>query len=116
MTPTQFPTLHDFKDWDYFIRSFVIKAKAQGLNNVIDSAYRPRTEEDKSPFEYQNEFMLSVFDKMLQADKAKEAIRQHCKSPYVAQKIFADVKAHAKRGTAAKLNSQCILKYLTTVC
>jgi len=48
-------------------------------------------------------------------DKAKEVIQQHCNSEYVAQKIFAEVTAHAEQGTAAKIDSQCILEYLTTV-
>jgi len=73
--PSQFPTLSDFKEWDSFFRSFVIEAKAQGLNNVIDPKYRPRTDEEKSLFECQNKFMLSVFNKKLKTDKAKEAIQ-----------------------------------------
>jgi len=112
---TQFPTLNGFKDWDSFIRLFRIETKAQGLSNILDSTYCPRTDEEKSLFVCQNDFMLSVFDKKLKTDKAKEAIRQHCKSKYVAQKIFADIKAHAEQGTAAKIDSQRIIKYLTTV-
>ena len=80
--PSQFPTLSDFKNWDSFFRSFVIEAKAQGLSNVIDPKYCPSTDEEKTLFACQNEFMLSVFDKKLKTDKAKEAIRQHCKSEY----------------------------------
>jgi len=34
---------------------------------------------------------------------------QHCKSEYAAQKIFAEVTAHAEQGTAAKIDSQRIL-------
>jgi len=113
--PTQFPMLSDFKNWDSFFHLFMIEAKAQGLNNAIDPAYHPRTDEDKALFECQNEFMLLVFNMKLKTDKAKEAICQHCKSEYVAQKIFADVKAHAKQGTAAKIDSRHILKYLTTI-
>jgi len=72
--PSQFPTLSDFKDWDSFFHLFVIEAKAQGLNNVIDPTYRPCTDEEKSLFVCQNEFMLSVFDKKLKTNMAKEAI------------------------------------------
>jgi len=93
----------------------VIKTNAQGLNNIVDPTHHLRTDEDKSLFACQNDFMLLVFDKKLKTDKAKEAICQHCKSEYVAQKIIADIKAHAEQGTAAKIDSQCILEYLTTV-
>ena len=77
---TQFPTLKDFKDWDTFFRLFVIETQAQDLSNILDPTYCPRTDEEKSLFACQNAFMLSVFDKKLLTDKAKEAIRQHCKS------------------------------------
>jgi len=72
--PTQFPTLTNFKNWDSFLRSFVIKTNAQGLNNILDPTYCPRIDENKSLFACQNDFMLLVFDKKLKTNKAKEAI------------------------------------------
>ena len=111
----QFPKLSDNKNWDTFVRSFVIEAKAQGLENILDPDYDPKKDEAKLLFKYQNDFMLSVFDKKLQTDQAKEAIRQHCNSKYPAQLIYKTVKAHAEKGTGAQIESHRLLGYLTTV-
>ena len=113
--PAQFPTLSDSKNRDTFVRSFVIETKAQGLSNILDPKYKPRTDEDKELFRYQNDFMLAVFDKKLKTDQAKEAIRKHCDSTYAAQLVYAEVKAHSERGTGAQIESHRLLGYLTTV-
>jgi len=112
---TQLPTLKDFSKWDTFVRAFENEVKAQCLQNVIDTKYIPPSPQEEQLFEHQNNFLMSVFEKKLQPDMAKAAVRRHFKDRFGAQLVYAEVKKHAEKGTAAKIDSQNILTYLTGV-
>jgi len=46
-----FPKLVDGKNWDSYLRSFTIVAKAQGVDKVLDPTYRPHGREAQALFE-----------------------------------------------------------------
>jgi hypothetical protein len=48
--PSQFPILEDDKQWDGWNRSHNAQARAQGVEDVMNSTYKPTTTEDKVLF------------------------------------------------------------------
>jgi hypothetical protein len=47
---SQFPILKDDKQWDGWNRSHIAQARAQGMEDVMNSTYKPTTTEDKALF------------------------------------------------------------------
>ena len=91
-----------------------IKAKAQEQLEVLDANYKPKGDDEKALYQQKCTFMLTVFDKKLKTDQAKETICLYMEKPYAAQLIFKIVKGHAKKSTGAEVATSNLLSYLTT--
>ena len=109
-----FPELKTISTWDNFKHEFTIEADAQTVSNVLDPTYRPSTDQDKELFDSQCKFMLSVFEKKLKPDVAKELIRTKYTQKYAAQSIWEELKTHCEMSTAAQLDMSTIMSYITS--
>jgi hypothetical protein len=70
--PSQFPILKDDKQWwDGWNRSHNAQARAQGVEDVMNSTYKPATTEDKALFAVKQTYMFAVFEKTLLTDQGK---------------------------------------------
>ena len=111
-----YPKLQEGKSWDIFKRNFDIHARAQGVADVLDPDYVPRTEEQKAVYTKKNEYMMMVFvNKLSSSNQASQAIQQLGNELYPAQKIWARVKEHNEKSTGADMDASDLLTYLTSV-
>jgi hypothetical protein len=69
--PSQFPILKDDKQWDGWNRSHNAQARAQVVEDVMNSTYKPTTTEDKVLFAVKQTYMFAVFEKTLLTDQGK---------------------------------------------
>jgi len=113
--PDAFPKLIDGRNWDAYVRSFTIRAKAQSVEQVLDPNYKPTTPEDTRLFQKMNDYMLMVFDTKFTTSQAKQAIQELTTEDYPAQKIWAKVKDHQEKSTGASMEASDLLSYLSTV-
>ena len=62
--------------------STVAQAKSHRVHNVLDPDYEPTSnDEDKSLFAKQQTFMYTVFNKVVQTDMGKRAVRANLHTP-----------------------------------
>jgi hypothetical protein len=75
--PSQFPILKDEKQWDGWNRSHNAQARAQGVEDVMNSTYKPSTTtEDKALFAVKQTYMFAVFEMTLMTDQGKAYVRE----------------------------------------
>ena len=112
--PTRFPTFKADKQWDQYNRNLVSSARAQGLSNVLNSAYKPIGKEAKELFQEEQAYMYDVFVQTLETDLGKTLVRKY-ESTYDAQSIYAQLKAEATQSVSADMEASDLLAHLTTV-
>ena len=110
--PDAFPLLQDGKNWNKWWTDFVYEVQSQGLDNLLNKNYTPTTASEITLFEKQSRYMVSVCNKKLRSDKAKEIIREHKGKRFQAQLILRDVQEYGQKSTSAKAASRKILKSL----
>jgi hypothetical protein len=107
--PSQFPILKDDKQWDSWNRSHNAQARAQGVEDVMNSTYKPATTEDKALFEVKQTYMFAVFEKtLLTPDQGKAYVREYEKESD-AQSIYRRISEYAIKTTKASLEASTIL-------
>jgi hypothetical protein len=112
--PPQFPILKDDKEWDGWNRSHNAQARAQqGVEDVMNSTYKPTTTEDKALFTVKQTYMFAVFKKKLLTDQGKAYVREYEKQSD-AQSIYRRISKYAIKSTKASLQASTILLYVTS--
>jgi hypothetical protein len=111
--PSQFPILKDDKQWDCWNRSHNAQARAQGVEDVMNSTYKPTTTEDKVLFAVKQTYMFPVLEKTLLTDQGKAYVREYEKES-VAQSIYRRISEYAIKPTKASLEASSILSYITS--
>jgi hypothetical protein len=111
--PLQFPILKDDKQWDGWNRSHNAQARAQGVEDVMNSTYKPTTTEDKALFAVKQTYMFAVFEKTLLTDQGKAYVREFEKESD-AQSIYRRISEYAIKSTKASLEASTILSYITS--
>ena len=108
-----FKDLKDDAAWDNWNRSTKAQANAQGLEDILNPAFRPDTSDDKALFNEKQKFMYAVFEKTLLTDKGKSLIRTY--APFSdAQSIYRELQTYSLQSTKASLDASTILKYITS--
>ena len=108
-----FPIMKQDIEWDSWNRSVVSIARAQGLDQVLDSTYRPCLIEEIDLFEEKKKYMYAVFDKTMQTDKGKAIVRAH-EATFDAQQVYKELYDYCTSSTRALLNSSTLLQYITS--
>jgi hypothetical protein len=75
--PTLFPKLKDEKHNDTWHRALLTQARAQDVDQVLDPAYSPSTQEDIDLFEWKKKYMYAVFENNVLTDRGKAIVREH---------------------------------------
>jgi len=78
--------LKDPKQWDSWHCSIVAQAQAQDVSDVLNPSFKPATGETEL-FEAKQEYMYTVFERILQTDKGIALVRSY-ESTVNAQKIL----------------------------
>ena len=63
--PALFATFKDDSRWEAYHRTLLSQASAQGVENVLDKSYKPRTPDEADLFDEQQKYMYSVFERTL---------------------------------------------------
>ena len=88
--PSLFPVLKDLKYYLVWHREFVGQCHAQDLSNIINPNYKPNTTVELNLFRLQQDFMYTVFQRVLTTDDTKRIVRKH-EQTRNAQEIFNDL-------------------------
>ena len=84
---SHYSVLKDEKQWDAWSRSTVAQARAQDVDDVINPAYTPTNNAEKTLFKEKQKFMFAVFERTLLTDQGKAYVRQYTKT-FDAQSIY----------------------------
>ena len=75
--PNLFPTIKRDADWKDFSDKMLLEAKAQLVDDILDSTYKPGTKDEKDLFILKKNYMMSVFKNHILTDKGKSIITMH---------------------------------------
>jgi hypothetical protein len=109
-----FPVMNQDSLWDSWNRSIVSIARAQAVEQVLDSTYVPVLLEEIVLFNEKQKYLYSVFERTLQSDKGKAIVRSH-EDKFDAQKVYKEMYDYCNRSTRAQLKSSTLLSYITSV-
>jgi hypothetical protein len=114
----QFPNLKDDKQWDLWDQDVKAQVRChQGVGNVCDGYYTPRTSTDVALFDEKQKFLCAVFLKTVLTDQGGKALVRQCESSYDAQKVCSSLVMHASKSStkAAMDSTDRLLSYITSV-
>ena len=111
--PSLYVIYRDEKQWDNWQRSTLAQARAQDVDDVLDSTYTPSAPDDVILFKEKQKFMYAVFERTLQTDQGKAFVRAH-EADFDAQSIYKDLVDYSIKSTKASLDASDTLIYITT--
>jgi hypothetical protein len=109
-----FPVMNQDSQWDSWNRSIVSIARAQAVEQVLDSTYVPVLLEEIALFNEKQKYLYSVFERTLQSDKGKAIVRSH-EDKFDAQKVYKEMYDYCNSSTRAQLESSTLLSYITSI-
>jgi hypothetical protein len=109
----QYPVIKQDIEWDTWNRSVVSIARAQAVEQVLDSTYRPVLIDEIALFEEKQKYMYAVFERTMQTDKGKAIVRAH-EATFDAQQVYKEMHDYCVSSTKALLNSSTLLAYITS--
>ena len=112
--PSLFSTYKDEKQWDKYQRATLAQAHVQGVDEVLDSGYKPKSLKAKQLFTEKQKYMYAVFEKTLLTDQGKAYVREH-EQDFNAQAVYRKISTYALTSTRASLDQSQILSYITSV-
>ena len=74
---TVFPALKQDKQFEAWHHSMMTHARAQNVDNILLSTYKPLIPAAKELFIEQQKYMCSVYERVLLTDKGKAIFRKH---------------------------------------
>lgn len=110
---THYIMFKEDKQWGAWQRSTIATARSRAVDDVFDSNYNPSRDKDAELFKEKQKFVYAVFELTLQTDQGKAFVREHAKDGN-AQKIYKKLVAHYQNSTAAAVDSEQYLQYITT--
>ena len=112
--PSIYPKFKKIKDWDSWRSSFEAIVKTHDVRNILNPNYVATALEDIDVSELKNNFMHTVFTKMLQVDSGQIIVAQHALTCN-AQVIYKQLVQEATISTMSALHIRRIIKALTTL-
>jgi len=100
-----YPELTSEKNWDSWNRTLKARAMQDETNVVLDTAFKPSTQEEKELFDKQKVFMYVVFDATVLTDTGKTIVRNH-EAQLDSQAVYRDLLQHHSTSTYAMIGKQ----------
>ena len=97
-----YPILKDDKNFDQFNMVLISQARAHGIEEVFDSQYSPKTDEEHQLFQEKQKFAYSVLIRCVQTDIGRTIVREH-KDDFDAQVVYAELSDYYQKSTSAEL-------------
>ena len=107
-----FPTLKNEKEWNSYNRKLLAVARTQGVENILNPNYSPRTAEEIETFNAQNCYVWSAFVNTIETTKGLDLMRSH-QATGNAHAFYKALVDHHQRSNAAKIEASSILTTLT---
>ncbi|MFM8622458.1 MAG: hypothetical protein ACKOB3_03670, partial [Holophagaceae bacterium] len=111
--PSHFATFTDRAKWAEWQLSFEATARAQDLADVINPSYVPSTAEERTVFDAKQQYVFSVFVKVLRTDEGKTLVRKHV-TGFNAQEIYRDLVEYYNKSIHSEINAGKILSFLSS--
>ena len=111
--PNLFPTIKRDADWKDFSDKMLLEAKAQLVDDILDSTYKPGTKDEKDLFILKKNYMMSVFKNHILTDKGKSIIAMHTAAGE-AQLVWKELVEYHKESTQADNVCEMLLNYIVT--
>jgi hypothetical protein len=108
---TQYKELSDDKKWTMWHRHLKSMAPIHGIENVLNSEYKPSTSAESELFKQQQSFAYSVFERCLRTAKSMKFTREYEKSRD-AQALYRDLVKAYESGVSAELREEAIREYI----
>ena len=74
---TQFIALKDDAAWDSWNRATIAQARAQDVQEILNSKYKPSNKQEQALFNEKQKYMYAVFEKNLLTDHGKALVHQY---------------------------------------
>ena len=110
---TLFPVLNRDQGWHKFHQDFLIEAKAQGVEDILNPNYQPSNPIEQQLFLEKQKFMTAVLKRTFMTNKGKSIITMHA-STSDAQTMYKEAEIHYTKGAHAEADSEALLNYLIT--
>ena len=111
--PTLFPTIKRDADWKDFSDKMLLEAKAQLVDDILDSTYKAGTKDEKDLFILKKKYMMSVFKNHILTDKEKSITAMHTTGEE-AQLVWKELVEYHKESTQADNVCEMLLNYIVT--
>jgi hypothetical protein len=108
-----FPPLKDEKFHDSWHRSILTQARAQDIDDVLNTTYKPNTTADAELFALKQKFFYAVLEKTVMTDRGKAIVRKY-EAMSDAQKAYGELCELHMRSTKAQMESSDLLAYITS--
>ena len=112
--PSLFPTFKTGDVFEPWQRQIITQARAQNVDQVLDSTYTAVLGPDLALFKEQQRYMYAVFERTVQTQKGKAIVRAHHKEGD-AQSVYKELCATYKESTKAILDSQELFEYIISL-
>ena len=90
--------LKDEKYFEAFKRNLLVTATTHGSEEILKRDYKPENNDDSQElFKQKQYFMYSVFNKVLQSEMGKTAVRKYAPT-LDAQSVWRDFESHISTG------------------
>jgi small nuclear ribonucleoprotein (snRNP)-like protein len=111
--PSLFPELKDERHNDAWHRSFMTQARAQGVDDALDEAYVPSTDEEKDLFQEKQKYLYAVLEGKVKTDRGKLIVRKYDQT-YDARAVYLELSEHHTKSTKAAMSAAALLSYITS--
>ena len=91
----------------------LLEAKAQLVDDILNSSYTPATMDEKNLFKLKKNYMMSVFKNHILTDKGKSIIATYTATGE-AKKVWKDLVEYHKESTQADNVCEMLLNYIVT--
>ena len=108
-----YKVISDDKQFDSWNRHTLATAKAQGVGEVLQKEYVPKTPGDIVLFQLKQEFLYPVLLEVLKTDVGQSLVRNSAYDGN-AQIIYAKFCEHSATSTKAEQTASDLIKYITT--
>ena len=108
-----YKTISDDKQFDSWNRHTLATAKAQGVGEVFDAEYKPKTLADIALFTLKQEFIYPVLLDVLKTDVGQSLVRNSIHDGD-AQTIYTKFCEYSATSTKAHQTASELIKYITT--
>ena len=113
--PALFEVFSKDEVWEEWNRKVTIQAKSQGVANVLNHTYKPSNAEDKELFVLHNQYMYSVFERIIKTQSGIALVRQYPTEDYNAQLVYQALVLEYEKSTRALIVSSDLLEHITNI-